>query len=68
VRQSDVPSDFAMYVPVLIKLNTGDVLIRILVRGDTTNATVRLPSQPISMELNPLESVLAEVKTEGWHQ
>ena len=68
VRQSDVPSDFAMYVPVLIKLKEGDVLIRILVRGDTTNATVRLPTEPVSMQLNPLESVLAEVNTEGWHQ
>jgi aminopeptidase N len=67
VRQSDVPSDFAMYVPVLIKLDAGDVLIRILVRGDTTNTTVRLPAEPVSMQLNPLESVLAEVKTEGWH-
>ena len=36
--------------------------------GDTTNATVRLPAEPVSMELNPLESVLAEVNTEDWHQ
>jgi aminopeptidase N len=68
VRQSDVPDGFKMYVPVLIKFAQGEAMIRLLVRGDTTNATVRLPAQPVSMELNPLESVLADVKTEGWHQ
>ncbi len=68
VRQSDVPDDFAMYVPVSIKFAQGEALTRILVRGPTTDATIRLPAEPQAMQLNPLESVLAEVKTEEWHQ
>jgi hypothetical protein len=68
VRQSDVPRGFGMYVPVLIKFAEGEALIRMLVHGDTTEATIRLPAEPVAMELNPLESVLADVKTEGWHQ
>jgi len=66
VRQSDVPETFAMYVPVLIKFDEGEAMIRILVRGATTEATVRLPAPPKEITLNPLESVLAEVKTEPW--
>lgn len=66
VRQTDVPETFGMYVPVLIKLEQGEALIRMLVRGPTTEALIRLPSQPKAVQLNPLESVLAEVKTEGW--
>jgi hypothetical protein len=68
VQQSDVPDGFAMYVPVLVKFEQGEALLRLLVRGPTTDATVRLPAEPKEMELNPLESVLADVKTEGWHQ
>ncbi len=67
VRQSDVPDDFAMYVPVLIKFAQGEAMVRVLVRGPTTDATLKLPAEPKTVELNPLESVLAEVKTEGWH-
>jgi hypothetical protein len=68
VRQSDVPDGFAMYVPVLIKFDQGEAIVRMLVRGPTTDAKIRLPAEPKSMQLNPLESVLAEVKTEDWHQ
>jgi len=67
VRQSDVPDDFGMYVPVLIKFAEGEAMVRFLVRGPTTETTLQLPAEPKTMELNPLESVLAEVKTEGWH-
>jgi hypothetical protein len=28
---------------------------------------LRLPARPKAIELNPFESVLAEVKTEGWN-
>jgi len=66
VRQSDVPETFAMYVPVLIKFDEGEAMIRILVRGATTEATLRLPAPPKEITFNPLESVLAEVKTESW--
>ena len=68
VRQNDVPDGFAMYVPVLIKLDQGEAMLRMLVRGSTTDVTVHLPAEPREVQLNPLESVLAEVKTEGWHQ
>ena len=68
VRQSDVPEGFAMYVPVLIKFEQGEAIVRMLVRGQTSDATIRLPAEPKEMQLNPLESVLAEVKVEDWHQ
>lgn len=66
IRQNDVPPGFAMYVPVLIKFDEGEAMIRVLVREATTETTVRLPAEPKQVILNPLESVLAEVKTEGW--
>jgi aminopeptidase N len=66
VRQSDVPDRFTMYVPVLIKFDQGEAIVRVLVRGATTEGSIHLPAQPISMQLNPLESVLADVKTEAW--
>ena len=66
VRQSDVPETFKMYVPVLITLPEGEGIVRILVKGPTTDATIRLPVMPKSLQLNPLESVLADVKTESW--
>lgn len=68
VRQSDVPEGFAMFVPVLVKFDQGEAIVRLLVRGATTDAKLRLPAEPRSIELNPLESVLAEVKTEAWQQ
>ena len=67
VRQDDVPQGFAMYVPILIKFDEGEAIVRVLVRGATTDATFRLPAQPKTMQLNPLESVLAEVKMEPYH-
>ena len=66
VRQSDVPPGFGMYVPVLIKFGQGEALIRMLVRDSSSEAVVRLPALPREVTLNPLESVLAEVKTESW--
>jgi aminopeptidase N len=67
VRQSDVPDNFSMYVPVLFKFSQGEALVRILVRGATSETRIQLPAEPTEVQLNPLESVLAEVKTEGWH-
>jgi len=67
IRQTDVPPSFGMYVPLLIKFDQGESLVRVLVHGPSTEATLRLPARPKSIELNPFESVLAEVKTEGWH-
>jgi hypothetical protein len=37
-----------------------------LVRGPTTEAKMHVPALPTTLQLNPLESVLAEVKMENW--
>jgi hypothetical protein len=67
IRQEDVPADFVMPVPMRIELaGGGHALVRMNVRGPLTEATLQLPAEPTQLELNPLESVLAEVKTEGW--
>lgn len=67
VRQSDVPDEFRMSVPLFIELADGERLfVRLDVRGPLTEAELPLSAEPKSVELNPLESVLAEVKQEGW--
>ena len=67
IRQEDVPKDFVMPVPLRIELaGGGHAFVRVNVRGPLTEATLRLPAEPTQLELNPLQSVLAEVKTEGW--
>lgn len=67
VRQEDVPADFFMPVPLEIELaDGGRVVIRVNVRGASTVAQLALPSKPAKVHLNPLESVLANVKEEGW--
>jgi hypothetical protein len=55
-----------MFVPILIKFEQGEAMIRMVVRGAKTEAVIHLPAKPTSLQLNPLESVLAEVKTEDW--
>lgn len=68
VRQEDVPPDFEMPVPVAITLADGSqAFVRVNVRGPQTEGSLTLSAEPKALELNPLESVLAEVKTEGWH-
>ena len=67
IRQEDVPKDFVMPVPLGIELaGGGHAYVRVNVRGPLTEATLRLPAEPMQLELNPLQSVLAEVKTEDW--
>ena len=67
IRQEDVPKDFIMPVPLEIEMGDGArAYVRVNVRGPVTEATLPLPAEPTQLELNPLESVLAEVKTEGW--
>jgi hypothetical protein len=67
VRQEDVPPDFEMPVPVRIVLAGGaEAFIRLTVRGPVTEGTFNLPGDPKEVELNPLESVLAQVRTEPW--
>jgi len=67
IRQEDVPADFLMPVPLRIELaGGGRAYVRVNVHGPLTEATLQLPAEPTEVELNPLESVLAEVRTEGW--
>ena len=67
IRQEDVPEDFQMLVPARIALADGhEAFVRILVRGPLTERSLRLPAAATGVELNPLESVLAEVKPERW--
>ena len=57
-------------MPVPLKITFVDTtmhaLVRLGVTGPLTEATLDLPAEPKRLELNPLESVLAEVKEEGW--
>jgi hypothetical protein len=56
-----------MPVPLRILFpDSGVAYIRVNVRGPNTEATLRVPAFPAALELNPFESVLAEVKTEPW--
>jgi hypothetical protein len=67
VRQEDVPADFMMLVPIRIELaGGGHAMVRMTVQGPRTEREIRLPAEPTEVELNPLQSVLAEVKTEDW--
>ena len=67
IRQEDVPEDFVMPVPVRVELaDGGHAFVRVNVRGPRTEADLRLPGEPTEVEVNPLQSVLAEVKTEDW--
>ncbi len=66
VRQADVPDDFTMRVPLLIEFASGQALVRVVARGPRTDASFTLPEKPTRLELNPLESVLAEVRMEAW--
>lgn len=68
VRQEGVPEEFVMPVPLIIEFPGGGwTIVRQYVRGSLSEAELAVPMEPESVELNPLESVLAEVKTEGWH-
>ncbi|MEO8451150.1 MAG: M1 family aminopeptidase [Gemmatimonadota bacterium] len=67
VRQEGVPEDFIMPVPLQIELADGArLVVRVHVKGTVTEGELELPSEPKLLELNPLQSVLAEIKTEGW--
>jgi len=68
VRQRDVPANFMMYVPVKIDFGArGEAYVRILVKGPETEVTLPiLPQKPDDIILDPDESVLADVHTEGW--
>ena len=68
VRQEEVPDDFVMPVPLDIEFKSGGhATVRVTVRGAVTDAQLQIASEPAKLVLNPLESVLADVKEEGWH-
>lgn len=68
VRQEHVPDDFLMPVPVRIDFaDSTQAFVRVNVKGTGAEGTLHLPAEPVRVELNPFESVLADVKTEGWH-
>jgi aminopeptidase N len=67
VRQENVPDTFIMPVPLLIELpDKSQVLIRVNMRGSKVEGELPLSAKPVRLELNPLQSVLAEVRVEGW--
>jgi len=66
IKQTDAPASFAMFVPLRIKFEQGEAIIRVLVRGPLTEQSITLPAEAKTLELSPFESVLAIVKTEGW--
>jgi aminopeptidase N len=68
VRQEDAPEDFVMPVPLKIGFvdTTLHAFVRINVSGSLTATSLDLPAEPKRLELNPLESVLADVKEESW--
>ena len=69
VRQEDVPHDFIMPVPLKIAFadTALHAMVRLNVTGPLTEASLDLPAEPKRLELNPLQSVLAEVKEEDWN-
>lgn len=67
VRQARVPDDFFMPVPVELQFAGGrHAYLHLNVRGPLTEGTVDVPETPTAVFFNPLASVLATVKTEGW--
>jgi len=67
VRQENVPDDFFMPVPLLIEFpDSGRATIRVNMRGAKVEGELMLPGRPLRLVLNPLQSVLAEIKEEAW--
>jgi hypothetical protein len=67
VRQEHVPAGFFMPVPLQVQFaDSSRIYARVNVRGDKVEGKLRLPARPVRLELNPLRSVLAEVREEGW--
>ena len=67
VRQDGVGPAFMMPVPLRIAFgDSAHAYVRLTIRGPLTEQTLQLPMEPTALELNPLQSVLAEVKTEPW--
>jgi aminopeptidase N len=68
IRQEDVPEEFRMPVPILLDFGAeGTAVVPVLVTGrEVVIDLPLLPRVPDDVTFNVLESVLAEVHTEGW--
>jgi aminopeptidase N len=67
VAQEGVPDDFVMLVPLLIQFgDAAHAIVRVRIGRSAGETSMRVPAQPTQVELNPLESVLAEVKQQNW--
>jgi Peptidase family M1 domain len=68
VAQEDVPDDFKMYVPLLVDFGAdGQARLRMMVEGPLTEVDLpMMPRKPDRLVFNDLQSVLAEVKDDGW--
>jgi hypothetical protein len=69
VRQENAPESFVMPVPLRIEFEGGGrATIRLNVQGASVEGELVVPQKPVRLELNPFESVLAEVKNERWRR
>ena len=67
MRQEDAPDTFIMPVPLEIQFaDSTHALVRVNVHGPFVEAAIQVPAEPTKLTLNPLESVLAEIRTESW--
>jgi len=56
-------------MPVPLEIQFADsthALVRVNVHGPFVEAAIQVPAEPTKLTLNPLESVLAEIRTESW--
>ncbi|MFQ5538559.1 MAG: M1 family metallopeptidase [Gemmatimonadota bacterium] len=66
IRQENVPGDFRMVVPVLLNFGAQRVkIVRIMVAGPETVQEFTLPAEPLGVQVNPFEAVLARVR-QNW--
>jgi hypothetical protein len=70
IRQENVPEDFHMYIPLLLKFDGEKTArLRLLVSGARTEYELPLlPLEPEEIVFNDLRSVLCEVDKERWEE
>jgi len=63
IRQEDVPSDFRMPVPIVVRFDDRPPLVRrVWVEGGSVEVEIPLPAKPRDVEFNYHHSVLARVR------
>ena len=63
IRQEDVPSDFRMPVPIVVRFDDRPPLVRrVWVEGRSVEVEIPLPAKPRDVEFNYHHSVLARVR------